>query len=147
MKKRILINLLLAFALEPTIQLTRDYVKMEILDDHSSFSGSRTEYIGLQPIMTFLISPFIFLIGVLFPYNVLLLHFNKGISNYVTKAGLFLLVLTSLLCIAGTVMNVWLFPIWKNAYYLCYFIPYSFLFAGLIHWLVDKKDRGNHADR
>jgi len=132
--------MLLAFILETFIQLGRDYIKIEVLNDHSSYSGTWIEYISLQPINTFLISPLIFLIGILIPYNIIIIYFGLIKSKYIIKVGLLLLIMIIVLCLLGTFMNVWFFPLWKNIYYIFYFIPYSFLFAGLIHWLVDRKE-------
>lgn len=142
MKKRILLNIILAFILATIIQIARDFVKMEILEDHSSFSGTWWEYVKLQPIVTFLFLPLIFLVFVLVPYNIILVKFELKSLNYFKKAFIFLIVMTTALCIAGTFANVWMYPYWKNVYYLFYFVPYSFLFAGLIHLLADRKSSG-----
>ncbi|KQC01348.1 hypothetical protein AQF98_06440 [Pedobacter sp. Hv1] len=139
MKKRIIINIILAFVLETLIQLMRDYVKFEILNDHSSFSGSWLEYIQLDVTMRIIINPLIFLILILLPYNLILLKIGPQKFNYLRKTCIFLSVMVIMICMVGCFVNVRFYPYWKNIYYLAYFIPYSFLFAGLIHWLVDKR--------
>jgi len=141
MRKRIIVNILLAFIVIPIIKLVTDYINIEIKNDHTAFSGSFLEYETLIASTVFVITPLFFLIFVLLPYNIIILRTHIEKLNYLKKVGIFLLVAIIITCLLGTFMNVWLYPYWKNIYYLAYFIPFSFLFAGLIHFLVDTKSR------
>lgn len=140
MKKRIFVNIFLAFVLETLIKLIRDYIKIEILNDHSNYSGGWTEYIKLEPMITFFISPLIFGMFVLLPYNLIILKKDVKKISLIKKIVYFLIVLVAALFVLGTFLNVWFYPYWRNIYYLVYFIPYSILFASIIHFWVDKKE-------
>ncbi|KQC01813.1 hypothetical protein AQF98_05460 [Pedobacter sp. Hv1] len=137
MKKRIIVNLVLAFILVPLIKLIWDYIRIEINKDYSAFSGSFLEYEKMIASSVFLVVPIFFIIFTLLPYNIIVLY--KKVTSFFMKVLLFELILIIDFCLLGTFMNIWSYPYWKNIYYLAYFIPYSFLFAGLIHWLVDKR--------
>lgn len=137
MKNRIIVNLVLAFVLLPAIKLIWEYIRIEINKDYSAFSGSFLEYEKMIASSVFLVAPIFFLIFTLLPYNTILLY--KKVTNLFIKILLFELILIIDFCLLGTFINIWSYPYWKNIYYLAYFIPYSFLFAGLIHWLVDKR--------
>ena len=130
---------MLAFFLETLIQLARDYINIELLNDHSGFSGSWLEYIESDYTMTFLISPMVFLVLILLPYNLIILQIGLNRLRYLHKVGIFLSTMIIVFCLIGTFENVWLFPVWNNLYYLIYFIPYSVLFSGLIHYFVDNR--------
>jgi hypothetical protein len=139
MNKRTIVNILLAFIIVPVIKLVTDYINIEIRNDHTAFSGTFFEYETLIASTVFVITPLFFLLFVLLPYNIIILKIGIEKLSYLKKVSIFLLVTIIVICLLGTFMNVWLYPYWKNVYYLVYLIPCSFLFAGLIHFLVDTK--------
>lgn len=136
MKSRIIINLILAFILLPIIKLIHDYISIEINKNYSQFSGSFLEYEKIIALTVFVIIPIIFLIFVLLPYNIIILKKKLALLN---KVILFFAIVIINFCLLGTFMNIWVYPYWRNLNYLFYLIPYSFLFAGLIHLSVDTK--------
>lgn len=102
MLKRVIINLLLAFTILPLFTTVRDYLKLNVLNDHSSFSGTFSESLVLEPVLVFIIGPVIFAIFILLPYNMFLVRKNqfKGMT-LLQKVGIFELLMLGMLCIMG----------------------------------------------
>jgi hypothetical protein len=138
MMKRIITNLILAFIFFPVPKLISDYITIAIKNDNSVYSGSFIEYEKLIFSTTFLLAPMFFLIFVLLPYNIVVIKYKPRL---VIKMCLFEFILIIVFCMLGTFINVWSYPYWKNIYYLFYFIPYSIVFASVLHFLVDKKEK------
>jgi hypothetical protein len=136
--KRIITNLILAFIFFPVPKLISDYITIAIKNDNSVYSGSFIEYEKLIFSTTFLLAPMFFLIFVLLPYNIVVIKYKPRL---VIKMCLFEFILIIVFCMLGTFINVWSYPYWKNIYYLFYFIPYSIVFASVLHFLVDKKEK------
>ena len=135
--KRIITNLILAFIFFSIPKLISDYISIDIKNDNSIYSGSFIEYEKLIFTTTFLLAPMFFLIFVLLPYNLVVIKYKPRL---IVKICLFEFILIIVFCLLGTFINVWSYPYWKNIYYLFYFIPYSILFASIIHFGVDKKE-------
>lgn len=137
MKRRIIINITLAMLLLPAIAIMRDYIKLDVLQDHSMYSGSYADYFSLQWHL-YVFEALLFLVLVLLPYNLIIV--NRKLT-LLQKFLVFECVLVVVFCIVGTTANVWYKPYWKNLLYLLYFVPYSLLFAGMIHGLVDRRNQ------
>ncbi len=137
MMKRIITNLILAFIFLPIPKLISDYISIDIKNDNSIYSGSFIEYEKLIFTTTFFLAPMFFLIFVLLPYNLVVIKYKQRL---IVKMCLFEFILIIVFFLLGTFINVWSFPYWKNIYYLFYFIPYSIVFASIIHFWVDKKE-------
>lgn len=102
------------------------------------FAGTFMEYERITAPMTFLgISPS-FLILILWPYNYFILKKRKAL---IVKILIFELIFIIFICLAGTVSNIWAFPIWKNLMYVAKTLPLSCLFASIIHFAVDRYER------
>jgi hypothetical protein len=142
MKKRVIVNLVLAFILLPVIKLIWDYIQIEINQDYAAFSGSFLEYEKMIASTVFLVAPIFFVVFTLLPYNTVLLY--KKVTNIFIKVLLFELILIIDFCVLGAFTNIWSYPYWKNIYYLAYFMPFSFLFASLVHIFVVKKPMNNY---
>ena len=136
--KRIITNLILAFIFFPVPKLISDYITIAIKNDNSVYSGSFIEYEKLIFTTTFLLAPIFFLIFVLLPYNLIVIRYKPRL---IVKMCLFEFILIIVFCLLGTFINVWSYPYWKNIYYLLCFIPYSIVFAGVLHFLIDKKEK------
>ena len=149
MKNRIILNLILAFTIIPAFSSVRDYIRLEILHDHSMYAGTFQEYYQLQTVcMTFLITPIVYLILVLLPYNFALIYSGK--TRRLNLFNKILLLNSSFVigwCILGTFMNIWLSPPWRNLKFLLYVFPVSVLFASLIHFFVDRKTEMSKYER
>ncbi len=78
MKRRILINLIIAFILLPTIKIVIDYVRIEIRQDYSQYSGSFLEYEKMIASTVFIVAPVLLLLFVLLPYNLLIISLSKN---------------------------------------------------------------------
>lgn len=143
MKNRTTINLVLAFIILPIFLVIRDYYRLEILHDYSMYAGTFEQYYKMQRVLTiFLAAPTVFSILILLPYNFALIYIGERRQlNLLHKIFLLNFAFITIICIAGTFMNIWLFPAWKNLKYLYYFLPVSTLFAILIHFLVDRKEK------
>lgn len=137
MKRRTIANLILAFVIVPIIKLILDYIAIGIKTNNSIFSGSFLEYEKLMALTTFLIIPLGFLIFILLPYNIVIMKRKQLTLFY--KIILFEFILIVFICIVGSFYNIWMFPYWKNIYYLIGSTIYSCLFATIIHLFVDKK--------
>lgn len=135
--KRFIINILLAIIVFPTIFLVRDYIKLDIMNDHSAYVGTFKESLKHSAPVYFGIGSTLFLILVLLPYNLIVLRF-KNISFF-RKILLFEAIMIVDICLISTYTNLLFYPYWKNIYYLIYLMAYAFIFGGLIHILVDKK--------
>ena len=140
MKKRILVNLLISY-LNTIAILVRDFIRLEVLDDHTYFAWSWSRYVvGNLPTL-FIITPAIFLLLVHLPYNVVILYLGVNRLPYLKKAAIFFFILIIVLCGFGLSTNVMAIPYWKNLYYLVYFIPCSLISAAIIHYYVDTKEK------
>ena len=135
--KRLIVNILLAIIIFPTIFLVRDYIKLDIMNDHSAYAGTFKESLKHSAFVYFGIGSTLFLVLVLLPYNLIILR-SKNISFF-KKILLFEAIMIVDICLISTYTNLLFYPYWKNIYYLIYFTAYAFIFAGLIHILVDKK--------
>jgi len=135
--KRIVINIFLAIIIFPTTFFIRDYIQLDIMDDHSAYSGTFGEYIKLSAPTYIGIGSTLFLFIVLLPYNIIILRIKS--LSFIKKILLFELIMVIDLCLIGMFSNVWAIPYWKNAYYLISFFFFGLLFSGIIHLFVDKK--------
>jgi len=141
MKRRIWVNMLLAFIVLPLIVLIKDYIRMEIFDDHSGYTGTFWRYLEISFSEIFILIPFMFLFSVLLPYNIIVVFFfmRKRALNFFLKYCIFLTI-TALIIFVLSGSGLQAYP---DAYdYLNIFIALclsSFLFAFLIHYLVDRK--------
>lgn len=140
MKKRIGINIILAFIICGLVNLVRLYVIIAILHNTRFFRGSYSDFLKDRFFSIFLITPLFFLIFVLLPYNWIILRYfeykKKWLSLVQKPILLFLIILVGVLLV-GTFENIWP-PHWSG--YLRYFIwftLYSLLFAIPIHYLID----------
>jgi len=138
MTRRLLINLALAYILFSLIILIKDYILIEVLHDNSFYSGSFLQYIKGNVSMR-LITPTVFAVLVLLPYNIIILRAGK--LSLFAKILIFESILILMFCLAGTFTNVWLEPYWINLKFILYFIPISIVFASIIHITIDKKQR------
>jgi len=112
---RIIINLLLAYFFMPLFIVVQDYIKIDILHDESVYHGSYYSYITTNVNMTVLFMPTAFLVLILLPYNLIAIRpwYGKKIS-LLMKVLTFQLVIVIMFSLAGTFVNVWYYPYWKN---------------------------------
>ncbi|RDC56457.1 hypothetical protein DU508_12760 [Pedobacter chinensis] len=139
MKRRILLNIILAYMILPFIIMIRDYIQIDLQHDQAKYAGTFIEYVKSNILMLVFILPTLFLIFILTPYNSIILWLN--VKRIWSKILYFELVLIVVFCLCGTFMNVWIYPYWKNVYYLFYFLPISLAFATPLHFLADKNDK------
>ena len=119
MRRRIFVNLIIAFILLPTWKLARDYVRIEIKHDYSAYSGSFLQYEKMIASTVFIIAPIFFLLFVLLPYNIVVINLcAKKQTSLLKKILLFELILIIVFCLVGTFMNIWRNPFWENIYYV-----------------------------
>lgn len=135
--KRIIVNILLAFLILPLTIYGRHYYYFEIVGHSSSYSGPFKEYARMIATSVLLVAPILFLLLVLLPYNLIIMHKNL---SYIQKVLVFILIMVIDLCLIGSFSNIWVAPYWKNIYYLIFFIVYGFLFVSIIHLFVDQKN-------
>lgn len=139
--KRIVVNILVAFILVPVLTLGRVYFMMEIMHDHSMFSGTFAEYVVLDPFLTFFLTPMIALFFILLPNYYALNYLGKRRRlNLLFKIIVLNTVFVLFICLIGTFSNIWVFPYWRNIIWLFYFLPASILLASTLHLLVDQKE-------
>ncbi|GGH24059.1 hypothetical protein [Mucilaginibacter phyllosphaerae] len=138
MKKRVIVNIIVVFII-PAIALIHQFITIEILNDHSRFPEGWLEFVKEEALTTFLGIP-LFLLTLNTLYNIIILKIGIFKLSYLKKALIFLSIPVILICLLGTFSNVWIYPYWKNIYYIACFAPYTFLVAGIIHWFVDRKE-------
>ena len=141
MTRRIITNLILAFALNSLIISIRHYVSIEILKDNSFFTGSWIDYASAYFVQIFLITPAVFLVFILLPYNLIIVKANPKVLSLFKKSVVFLLLLIVAMCLIGSFINIWRIPYWKNLYILAFLVPYSLIFPAILHYLVDTKEK------
>ena len=136
MKKRIIINLLLAFLVLPIIKMVFDYIYLKE-NGPKMFDGTYLEYEkAYAPNLFFGISP-VFLLFILLPYNYFI---RKKQRPLLAKILIFELIFIAAICLAGSFYNIWTYPYWENVIYIIKTLPLSCLFASVIHFAVDKND-------
>jgi hypothetical protein len=141
--KRVVVNLLLAFVCIPAFILVRDFIQLDLLDDHSAYAGTFIEYLRISINEVFFIAPTLFL--VLLPYNLIILKVKN--LTFIKKVLLFELIMIVDICLISTYTNVLFYPYWENVYYLIYFFFYGLIFGGIIHVFVDKKIASSSEDK
>ena len=140
MKRGILINLFIAFILVPATKIVSDYVRIEIRHDYSQYSGSFLQYEKMIASTVFILAPILSILLVLLPYNFVIIRLSKKRKIMLfQKILIFEFILIFVFCLFGTFLNIWRYPLWENIYYIIYFFPFSILFAGLLHYFVDKR--------
>jgi len=138
-RRRIIVNVILAFLILPLIKMVFDYIYLKE-NGSRMFSGTFLEYEKLYAPYVFLgIAP-AFLLLILWPYNYLILKKRRSL---LVKILIFELIFIIFICLAGTVSNIWTFPFWKNLIYVARTLPLSCLFASIIHFTVDRHEKLN----
>ena len=133
--KRFLINIMIAFTVFPIYFLGKDFITLNILKDHSMFSGTFSEYVVLTSPSRFLIDPFLLSIMLLLPYNIVITFFNRK-GKVLTLFQKYLLFL-----VLGVLMMFLWYPTFSAIHiYIVTFSILSFLCVSLLHYLVDKKE-------
>lgn len=145
MKRRIVINVVLAFVICSLANLIRPYIQIVILHDSRFYMGSYYDFIEGKLFSIFLIFPLIFLVFVLLPYNAIILLYVKYKKKWLPLIQkiilLFLIFIVELVILGTFFVNIW-YPSWSVILgYLTRFISYSLLFAISIHYLVDVPER------
>ena len=141
MKKRIAVNLFLAFGIIPFVKLTADYIRIVLFHDYSSFSGTFMEYETINAPILFFQAPIIVLIVILLPYNLIILSLGKRhVLSLPQKTGIMMGVMVLALIMIGSFSNVWFYPYVKNLLYLVWFFFFALIFTYLIHVVADKDD-------
>lgn len=142
--KRVFVSLLVSFTVFPIYFLIRDFILLDILQDHSSFSGNFSEYVALDPLLRFLITPLVLLIFLLLPYNFILLYLSrKGkLPRLFSKYLLFLGVEILVLIITATFfINAWIPNTEISISYFFMFLIFAICCVTPLHYLVDKKEQ------
>lgn len=140
MKERILVNLFIAFIIFPMYPLLKSFIEMDVLNNSKQFSGSFSSYI-MANWEVILMMPVLSLIFILLPYNLLLFHLSKSYRlSLLQKILLFLGILVALTILFGTIVNLWMTPLWKNVLYIIAFSPLSVISASLIQRFADRGD-------
>ncbi|RZK17901.1 MAG: hypothetical protein EOO43_13035 [Flavobacterium sp.] len=139
MKKRILINVIIAFVVPTSFKVLRDYYNIAIRHDNTRFSGTFEEYIGLMSFYTFLIGPLVYLLLVLLPYNLLYLKLkwiksSSLIVRVVTCWILHLFEVTVIIFLSGSLPPFNL----GTLRLIIALLAMSAIVVLILNWLVDK---------
>ena len=138
MKRRITVNIFLAYIVFTGGFILRDYIQLDLLNDHTNYSGHALAYNKLMWLNRFIISPTVFLVVILLPYNITILRImDKRYISLFRKILVFELVFVIIYSLFGIFINVWTYPYWQNILLPLYFFPISALFASLIHFFAD----------
>lgn len=137
MKRRIVVNVILAFIILPVIKMAFDYYYLKE-NGSRMFSGTFLEYEKLFAPYVFLGMSPSFLLLILWPYNYIILKKRRTLF---VKILIFELIFIALICLIGTVSNIWTIPYWTNLMYVAKTLPLSCLFASIIHFTVDRYER------
>lgn len=141
MLKRIIINTLLSLILISFIFLLNAFIKINYTHQNTFYNRTFSGYIEQSTYLIFILSPSVFLICVLLPYNLIVLNLSESKKlTLLQKIDIFQLVMIVMFCVAGTSVNVWSSPYWTNLLNIVCFLPVSIAFATLIHYLIDKPE-------
>lgn len=130
----------MSFLIIPLLFTSVIFFRINILRDSTYYSGSFAEYLRLSAMNVFLIAPLLFLIFILWPYNVIVRVFNIRTFPLYQKYILFFIILCLAAFIVGTFfVNLLLpgFTIYLK--YLLAFATLTILFVTPLHFLLDKK--------
>ncbi|SIS80106.1 hypothetical protein [Belliella pelovolcani] len=131
MIRRIIVNLLLAYTFVPCSFVLNKWIRID---------GEFGEIMDVFEPFYFQFASF-YLILVLLPFNIVIKSKNKYLKFVIWKKILILIILQlSIICFTGLFSNIWAHPIWKNLWFIVFFIPPSIIFATAIHFLVDLPD-------
>lgn len=144
MKKRLYYNLFFAFAVIPLLHLAKDFYRLEILKDHTGFSGTFYEYVRLSQIVffTFLLSPTLYYVLVLLPYCFLFNYFKfkKVFLRFYQKLILLLSINLIIILVWGLFFTNFLFPLsLQQLFIIPYFFVPSIIIVTLNYFVLDKK--------
>ena len=136
-RKRIIVNVLIAFIIVPIMAMIFDYFNLKKYGD-KLFVGTYFEYEKINaPYQFFGISP-LFLLFILLPYNYFILKKDRSLFS---KILILELIFLAAICLAGSFFNIWTFPYWTNLAYVAKTLPLSCLFAAIIHFAVDRYEK------
>jgi len=138
MRRRVIVNIVIAFVILPLAYLTKVYLEREVFTNTYSQS-SFSEWLAHFAMLTFFWIPVIFTVFVLLPYNYIILNNSFLKVSLLRKCLIFLAILVALFSLVGSFANIWFYPIWKNLYTLMVMAVIAAIFASMIHFLVDKK--------
>lgn len=146
MKRRIFVNIILAFILLPILKNIRMFFDVVILGNEMPYHLAMDywKYMEMYRAENFLIYPLLYLITVLTPYNLILFFPPIDPKLLYRKVWVKVLVMTGnhvlVVCIAGSVANIWMVPYWQNVVYIGIALIYSFMMASIIHFAVDRRE-------
>lgn len=146
MKRRVVVNILLAFVLLPILKNIRMFFDVVILGNEMPYhlAIDYWRYMEIHIAQNFLFLPLAYLIIVLIPYNLILLKDPINPKLLFRSLWVKILFLTGnhilLICLLGTFANIWAVPYWQNVYYVGFALLYSSIMATIIHFAVDKKE-------
>ncbi|PZX46869.1 hypothetical protein [Algoriphagus chordae] len=146
MKRKIIVNLLMAFVLFPILKNFRMFFDVVILGNEMPYhlAMSYWVYMKIHIAENFLFLPMAYLILVLIPYNMILIRNPIDSQLLYRKVWVKILVLTGnhllLICLLGTFANIWAVPYWQNVYYVGFALLYSIIPASIIHFAVDRRE-------
>lgn len=146
MKRRIVVNLILAFVLLPILKNSPMFFDVVVLGNEMPYhlAMGYWRYMEMFRWENFLILPLVYLILVLVPYNLALLtnaiHPKFIYKNIYVK--ILIMTVSHLLgiCIVGSFANIWAYPLWKNVIYIGIALLYSVIMAPIIHFAVDRRE-------
>jgi hypothetical protein len=121
----------------PVLTLIGYFISMEILQDHTLFSGSFKGYIKANLFSLFFILPGITLALVLFPYNLTLLILRRKMS-LLNKTLILESIFVIVFCLWASFADIWAYPYWKNIIYILYLFVPSFICASALHLTADR---------
>lgn len=145
-KRRILVNVLLAFVLLPITKNAPMFFDVVVLGNEMPYHLAMDywRYMEMFMMENFLILPMGYLIIVLVPYNLALLS-NAIHPKFIYKKNYVKIIIMTVshllgICIVGSITNIWYGPIWHNTIYIGIALLYSSIMAPIIHFAVDKRE-------
>ncbi len=138
MRKRVIVNIVIAFVILPLAYLTKIYLEREVFANTYSQS-SFSEWLSHFAMLTFFWIPLIFILFVLLPYNYIILNNSFFKVSLLRKCIVFLAILVALFSLVGSFANIWFYPLWMNLYTLLVLSVIAAIFASMIHFLVDTR--------
>jgi len=148
MRRKILINLIVAFIFFPIIMIAIKYgdniVKGDYQYQDELYPNLKEYILGLLYRLVYPIISVFFLLFVLIPFQIIkdyIRNKNRVISIF-GKALIFFGIVLCFFIIVGSFTNIWLSPWWENYVYLLAATVLSVVFTPILYFMIDKYVEG-----